>query len=90
MIERLEKIKERYDETTSLLSSEEVLKDIKKMTELSKEQVRLKETVELYLKYKKILNDIKESKELIHDKELGEFAKEDWKRIRNLITTTRS
>ena len=47
MIERLEKIKERYDETTSLLSSEEVLKDIKKMTELSKEQVRLKETVEL-------------------------------------------
>ena len=81
MIERLEKIKERYDETTSLLSSEEVLKDIKKMTELSKEQVRLKETVELYLKYKKILNDIKESKELIHDKELGEFAKEELIRL---------
>ena len=68
MIERLEKTKERYDEITSLLSSKEVLKDIKKMTELSKEQVRLKETVELYLKYNKILNDIKESKELIHDK----------------------
>lgn len=88
MIERLEKTKERYDEITSLLSSKEVLKDIKKMTELSKEQVRLKETVELYLKYNKILNDIKESKELIHDKELGEFAKEELIRLEEEKTKT--
>ena len=61
MIERLEKTKERYDEITSLLSSEEVLKDIKKMTELSKEHVRLKETVELYFKYNKIVDNLNDS-----------------------------
>lgn len=77
MIERLEATLKRYNEIVEELSTPEVIQDIKKMTELSREQTRLTETVDLYKKYKKILENIEEDKELLKDSELGEFAKEE-------------
>ena len=52
VINRLEAIQNRYNEISKELSSPEVINDIKKMTELSKEQRRLSQTVEIYEKYK--------------------------------------
>lgn len=77
MIERLEVTLKRYNEISDELASPDVIKDIKKMTELSKEQTRLSDMVELYKKYKDILKNIEEDKELVKDNELGEFAKEE-------------
>ena len=77
MIDRLEATLKRYNEIIEELSTPEVIQDIKKMTELSKEQTRLTETVDLYKKYKKILENIEEDKELLKDSELGDFAKEE-------------
>ncbi len=77
MIERLEATLKRYNEIISELSTPEVIQDIKKMTELSREQTRLTETVELYKRYKKIVENIEEDKELLKDSDLGEFAKEE-------------
>lgn len=77
MIERLDAIVSRYNEISSELSSPDIVNDIKKMTELSKEQTRLGETVEVYDRYKKVLVNIEEDKELLKDSELGEFAKEE-------------
>ena len=77
MIERLEATLKRYNEIIEELSTPEVIQDIKKITELSREQTRLTETVDLYKKYKKILENIEEDKELLKDSELGEFAKEE-------------
>ena len=77
MIDRLEATVKRYEEITNELSKPEIVQDIKKMTELSKEQTRLTETVELYTKYKQVLSGIEEAKELVKDAELGEFAKEE-------------
>ena len=77
MIDRLEVIVKRYQEITDELSSPDIVQDIKKMTELSKEQTRLSETVELYNKYKQVLKNIEEDKELVKDSELGVFAKEE-------------
>ena len=77
MINRLEAIQNRYNEISNELSSEEVIKDIKKMTELSKEQRRLSQTVEIYEKYKGILSDIETAKEMLDDKDMQEFAKEE-------------
>lgn len=77
MIDRLEATLKRYNEIIEELSTPEVIQDIKKMTELSREQTRLTETVDLYKKYKKILENIEEDKELLKDSELGEFAKEE-------------
>ena len=77
MIDRLEATLKRYNDISSMLSSPEVIQDIRKMTELSREQTRLSEIVELYQQYKKVLDDIESSKSLIHDAELGDFAREE-------------
>ena len=81
MKERLEAIEEKYLEITQKLSDPEVLKDIKKVAELSKEQASLKDPYEAYQKLKKIEEDLEESKELVKDPELGEFAKEEITRL---------
>ncbi len=78
MIERLNNIEKRYNEITDLLSSEEVLKDIKKTTSLSKEQASLRENYEAYQEYKKVLNNIETAKEMLKDPEMAEFAKEEY------------
>ena len=77
MINRLEAIQKRYDEISQELSSSEVISNIKKMTELSKEQRRLSTTVEMYQKYKSIISDIETAKEMLTDKDMQEFAKEE-------------
>ncbi len=77
MIDRLEATLKRYNDISLELLKPEVIQDIKKMTELSKEQTRLSEVVDLYKKYKKILENIDEDKALVHDLELGEFAREE-------------
>ena len=77
MINRLELILKKYNMITEELSSPTISSDIKKLAELSKEQVKLKNIVDTYNEYKKVLNDIEEAKEMIKDKELGEFAKEE-------------
>ena len=77
MIERLDAIVSRYNEINSELSSPDIVNDIKKMTELSREQTRLGETVEVYNRYKTVLTIIEEDKELVKDSELGEFAREE-------------
>ena len=81
MINRLEAIQNRYNEISNELLKTEVMSNIKKMTELSKEQRRLSETVELYEKYKSILTDIETAKEMSKDSEMLEFAKEEISRL---------
>lgn len=81
MKERLQAIEEKYLEIDKELSTPEVLKDIKKVAELSKKQASLKEPYEAYQKLKKVESDLEESKELTKDPELGEFAKEEITRL---------
>ena len=83
LINRLEATKKRYDEISECLSNPEVISDIKKVTELSKEQRRLSTTVELYEKYKNILSDIETAKEMLNDKDMQEFAKEEISNLNN-------
>jgi len=77
MIERLEATEKRYNEIGELLSSSEIISDIKKMTELSKERTHLEKTVEVYKEYKKVLGDIESAKEMLSDKDMAEFAREE-------------
>lgn len=77
MIERLEAINNKYKEIQNELSKPEVLSDIKRMTELSKEQTRLGNIVEVYNKYKQVNEDILSAKEMLHDSEMAEFAREE-------------
>ena len=77
MINRLEAILKRYNEIKEELSSPEIVSDIKRMTELSKEQTRLEKTVNIYEEYKQVLEDIEAAKEMLKDKDMAEFAKEE-------------
>ena len=83
MIERLNIIEERYNELTQKLMDPEILSNIKESTKLSKEQADIKDVVEEYQKYKKILTDLDEAKEMIKDPELSEFAKEESEKLTN-------
>ena len=76
MIERLEATEKRYNEIGEELSTPEIISDIKKMTELSKERTSLEKTVEVYREYKKVLEDIESAKEMLNDKDMAEFARE--------------
>ena len=77
MNNRLVAVENRYNEITNELAKPEVVSDIKKMTELSKEQRRLSPIVEIYKKYKKANEDIETAKEMSKDPEMAEFAKEE-------------
>ena len=69
MIDRLEVICERYEQISNLLTDPEVVKDIKKLTELSKEQSSIEKVV---LKYKELLKlnaDIEDLKEMANDED---------------------
>lgn len=81
MIERLEQISERYNEIKEKLSTNEVIQDIKKTLELSKELSSLEDIVSTYKEYNVVLDGIQEAKEMQNDKELGSFAKEELVRL---------
>ena len=74
MQEKLESIKDRYNELTEMLSKPEVMNDFKLVSKLSKEQSDLKEIVTKYDEYLKCENDLKEAKLLINDPELKSIA----------------
>lgn len=84
---RLDPFIARYDEISALLLSPEILSDVKKITELSKEQSNLEPLVlkaKEYLEHKKRYED---NRLLFDDKELGDLAKEENKEIDSLIET---
>ena len=81
MIERLEATLEKYNYLENELTKPEVLSDMKKTKEYSKEMASLEEVVNCYKKYKKILEGIEETKEMTKDPELGEIAKEELKNL---------
>ena len=77
MIERLTIIKERYEDLSKQLLDPEVLKDVKKTRELSKESSELEEIVSCYNKFQNLEADIEAAKELAKDPDMGDYAKEE-------------
>ena len=81
MIERLDKILNRYNFLETELTKQEVLSDVNKTKEYSKELANLEELIACYKQYKKVLNDIEEAKEMMNDPDLGEMAKEEFNNL---------
>ncbi len=81
MIDRLEATLLKYQELENELTKPEVLSDIKKTKEYSKEMSAIEDIVTCYKKYKKVLADIENTKEMVKDPELGEIAKEELKTL---------
>ncbi len=81
---KLQPFLDRYDEISRLLSQPDVSSDIKKMTELSKEQSRLQVMKEKADEYMQTIDSIEENRALLEDNELGELAKEELKELEPL------
>ena len=81
MIERLEATLTKYNQLQTELMSEDVLKNINKTREISKEIADLEEVVTEYKKYKKVLESIIDTKEMLNDDELKEIAKDELKSL---------
>lgn len=81
MIERLEATLTKYNQLQTELMSEDVLKNINKTREISKEIADLEEVVTEYKKYKKVLESIVDTKEMLNDDELKEIAKDELKSL---------
>ncbi len=79
--EKLTPFIDRYNEIGELLSAPDVADDIKRMTELSKEQSALQAIVDKATEYKELLETIEENKSLLGDAELGDLAKEELKEL---------
>ena len=71
----------RYNELSRLLSSPDITSDIKRMTDLSKEQSSLEKIVEKAKEYKSVISQISDTKEMLYDSEMAEMAKEELKEL---------
>ena len=68
LVDRLKPIIERNDALAAMLSTEEVINDIAKLTALSKEKSESDEIVAKAKEYLKVLDDITSNKALLEDK----------------------
>ena len=83
MLERLQAIEEKYNELNNELMNPDVISNIKRTLEITKEQATLRDAYEIYQEYKKVLSDIESAREMVKDAELGEFAKEELANLEN-------
>ena len=77
MIERLMMIEKRYLELNEELMKPEIISNVKETLKRTKEQAMLKDSYEAYQKYKKLETAITDAKEMLHDEEMGEIAREE-------------
>ena len=89
VIDRLEAVLARYNQIQEDLQNDEVIANLKRYTELSKESRQLEETTKTYLEYKGALQTIEEAKILIleDDPEMVEMAKEEMKEAEGKLDT---
>lgn len=79
--DKLQPFINRFEEINQLLMSSEITSDIKRMTDLSKEQSSIQLIVSKAKEYIKVLEDIEENKLMLDDPELGDLAKEELKEL---------
>ena len=82
--DKLQPFLARYDEISKLLSDPDIATDIKRMTDLSKEQSSIEPVKEKAIEYIETIEGIEENKMLLDDAELGELAKEELKELEPL------
>ena len=75
MLDKLEAIKNRFDEVSELIVDPNIITDMKQYIQLNKEYKDLQPIIEAYQEYKNILSNIENAKEMLKDDEMKEIAK---------------
>jgi peptide chain release factor 1 len=84
MFDKLDHIEARFKEIETLISDPAVMKDAARYRDLLQEHSHLQDTVETYKEYKRISEELDESKVLAEeesDQEMREMAREEAKRL---------
>lgn len=89
MRDRLDAMEKRYEQINELMADSSVLTNVKKLTELSKEQRSIEDAVMKYREYKKLISSIDDLKELAKDKdpEISELAKMELAETEDKVAT---
>ena len=77
MLEKLESIKNEYQELEKKLSYPSLISDSQKLQEIAKKRNELKPIIELYNKFQKIKEDIRETENMVKNSEMKNFAEEE-------------
>jgi peptide chain release factor 1 len=80
MLDKLEAIKQKFDEITALMNDPSAMEDMKRFIKLSKDYKELQPVIEAYEQYKLLLANIDHAKDIIHnekDEEFRSMAKEE-------------
>ncbi|MBR6321740.1 MAG: peptide chain release factor 1 [Lachnospiraceae bacterium] len=80
MFDRLEDILRHYEEISEELKSPEMLSDMERYRKLMKEQTELQPIVEAYLRYKAVVKDLSDAREMLEeekDPEMRALLKEE-------------
>lgn len=88
MLDKLEAIEARYREVELLLSSADIMQDMKRFKQLNKEYSDLKEIVEATHEYRNTLNYLKQAKDILNtekDPEMKELAKAEMEEMENKV-----
>ena len=78
ILEKLEGVKERFEEVQKLIAEPEVIANMKRYIQLNKEYKKLEPIIDAYKEYKNVLSNIKSSREMLEkekDNEMREMAK---------------
>lgn len=87
MLEKLHSIYERFIHIEEQLSNPEVVKDMKKYSQLNKEYKGLQEIVDVYKKYKQLISDQESAQAMLKDEdpEMKEMAKMELESVNEAI-----
>lgn len=84
MQEKLDKIKQRFDEVNDLIIQPDIIQDQKRYVKLNKEYKELQEIVKLRERYLDLSQRIEEAKDLAYnaqDAEMKEMAQQEWEEL---------
>jgi peptide chain release factor 1 len=88
MLDKLEAIKQRFDQVGEMLTQPDALADMKRFTQLNREYKDLQKIVDKYLVYKNLLENIANARELLNtekDQEMKEMAKAELEELDPLV-----
>jgi peptide chain release factor 1 len=88
MLDKLEAIKQRFDQVGEMLTQPDALADMKRFTQLNREYKDLQKIVDKYLVYKNLLENIANARELLNtekDQEMKDMAKAELEELDPLV-----
>jgi len=80
ILEKLEGVRDRFDEISRRLGEPDIISDMKKYVQLNKEYKEIEPVIVAFEAYKEVLNNIQSAKEMLStekDSEMREMAKEE-------------